>query len=39
MEGLVTNVQAPADIGIDEKRRRLLVPKIMDGEILIVPLP
>jgi hypothetical protein len=35
---ILTDVQAPADIGVDAKRDRLLVPKFLDDEVLIQPL-
>jgi len=35
---ILTDVQAPADISVDAKRGRLLVPKFMDHEVLIQPL-
>ena len=37
-EAILTDTQAPADISVDAKRGRLLVPKFMDDEVLIRPL-
>jgi len=37
-EKLLADVPAPADIGVDAKRGRLLVPKFTENEVLIVPL-
>lgn len=33
-----SDLQAPADLGIDRKRNRLLIPKFQDNEIVIQPL-
>lgn len=35
---LLTGVPGPADIGVDAKRDRLLVPEFLDDEVLIQPL-
>ena len=35
---LLPGTKAPADIGLDAKRKRLLVPKFQDNEVLIQPL-
>lgn len=36
---LVENVEAPADIGFDHARRRVLIPLFTTDQVLIVPLP
>lgn len=36
---VVSNVPAPADIGYDARRSRLLIPLFQDNEVRIVPLP
>lgn len=35
---MATGLQAPADLGIDNGRERLLIPKFMDHEVLIQPI-
>jgi hypothetical protein len=37
-EVILSGVPAPADIGVDAKRNRLLVPRFQDSEVLIQPL-
>ena len=36
---VLENINAPADIGYDAKRQRLLVPHFMDSVVTIHPLP
>ena len=36
---VLENINAPADIGYDAKRQRLLVPHFMDSIVTIHPLP
>jgi sugar lactone lactonase YvrE len=38
-ETLVDQIQAPADLGIDIGRGRLLIPRFMDDEVVIQPIP
>jgi sugar lactone lactonase YvrE len=38
-ETILSGVPGPADIGLDPKRSRLLVPSFLDSEVLIQPLP
>ena len=36
---VVKNVTSPADIGIDRRRNRVLIPELTVGEVLLAPLP
>lgn len=38
-EAIVENVPAPADLGVDAKRGRLLIPQFTENRLRIVPLP
>lgn len=38
-EPLVMDVQSPADIGLDAKRKRILIPLLQDNKLLFVPAP
>ena len=38
ISAVVRNVTSPADIGIDRKRNRLLIPGLMTGQVLLAPL-
>ena len=35
---MATGLQAPADLGVDSGRERLLIPKFMDHEVVIQPI-
>jgi hypothetical protein len=35
---IITDVDAPADIAVDPKRRRVLIPRFVNGELVIQPL-
>ena len=36
---VVRNVTSPADIGIDRRRNRVLIPELTVGAVLLAPLP
>ncbi|MFQ5530556.1 MAG: SMP-30/gluconolactonase/LRE family protein [Gemmatimonadota bacterium] len=36
---VVKNVESPADIGLDRRRHRLLIPGLMTDQVLLAPLP
>jgi len=38
ISAVVRNVTSPADIGIDRRRNRLLIPGLTTGQVLLAPL-
>ena len=39
LEGLVTDVESPADIGYDTKRKKILIPQFSASKVVVKDLP